>query len=441
MATLLILVWIAAFILASPLAFFSHVDEVKVLRCTERTFNRLTQQLKVSYYVAALFFQYVVPLLTVSIVYWRICVRIRNRFLRTANKGGCAIQLNDGKPHRRPSPRRPEENVPRDVTHSCHRRGSMHNITDSRQSPHSVIHRPRDEQLQTAQLTVTRATRMHREKKPIVLLSAIAIIFGLSWLPLNISNVYMEFKEMMIAKHFQLPSMMTWNNVTSNVSNQINPLKEQSLIGPENVLIFQTFCLFLVLNSACFNPIIYGWLNDNFRAEFCNFFRANFCRRNGLICFLKQQTESSQSHMKPITRPEANSCPVHWVTSPPFYSSCKFDGSLSSVEIEHKVATRFARSLRADSNVIPISVEDDPQWMKENPGQDPTKPTEYLSSCGTVIPERQLFAANENDQLEIERINQSLLKALSENDDSQDTIPEVDSKPDQQNWCSVITAV
>jgi len=27
-------------------------------------------------------------------------------------------------------------------------------------------------------------------------------------------------------------------------------------------------CHLLVLGSACFNPLLYGWLNDNFRREF-----------------------------------------------------------------------------------------------------------------------------------------------------------------------------
>ncbi|THD25493.1 Neuropeptide F receptor [Fasciola hepatica] len=444
-AKLLILVWLAAFALASPLAFFSHVDEVKVQRCTERTFNRLTQKMKISYYVAALFFQYVVPLLIVSIVYWRICMRIRNRFSRTINKGR-VLEPQGDKQLTGQCSHLPGENPTLSCPGPQHVRGSAHKVNDVSEALPNCIDRLQVGEFQAVQRSSFRSSRSQRENKPILLLSAIAIVFGLSWLPLNISNVYMEFKEMMIAQHFQLPGLMGWYNTTSNASSQSILLKEQSLIGPENVHIFQTFCLFLVLSSACFNPVLYGWLNVNFRAEFRSIFCTKVCRREGQLYTSKQERTSNQFHVQPITTPEFNSCPVQWIISPPLYSSGEIGSSRRSDKMGNTnnfKSVKLSEAALRDSVVNSKSntVDTDLKHTEKHCTWEESGPTNSSSSCVVEIPDRPIFIDTRSDQVEIERMNQSLLRALSENNEGQDTIPEVDLKSEQQEWCSLITAV
>lgn len=97
--------------------------------------------------------------------------------------------------------------------------------------------------------------RSARKRKTNILLAMIAIVFVFSWIPLNISNILADFQ-------FQI------------FRNQVVDIN----------LVF-VVCHILVLSSACTNPVLYGWLNDNFRKEFlkvlhctcCNWFKKDCC--------------------------------------------------------------------------------------------------------------------------------------------------------------------
>ncbi len=67
----------------------------------------------------------------------------------------------------------------------------------------------------------------------------IAVVFSCSWIPLNICNIIVDFQPHL----FQFSDEQTGALV----------------IG---------ICHLLVLSSACSNPVLYGWLNENFRREF-----------------------------------------------------------------------------------------------------------------------------------------------------------------------------
>ncbi|XP_037794763.1 neuropeptide F receptor-like [Penaeus monodon] len=84
-----------------------------------------------------------------------------------------------------------------------------------------------------------------RMKKTNTLLISIALIFCLSWLPLNLYNLIVDF---------------------------YNPFGDDM----EKLLIVYAVCHMMGMSSACSNPLMYGWLNDNFRKEFLEIF--------GLIC-------------------------------------------------------------------------------------------------------------------------------------------------------------
>ncbi|TMW51527.1 hypothetical protein DOY81_003386 [Sarcophaga bullata] len=89
-------------------------------------------------------------------------------------------------------------------------------------------------------VTVQTSTQRHTErgrrmKRTNCLLISIAIIFGVSWLPLNFFNLYADMKR-------------------AAVTN--------------DMLVVYAFCHMIGMSSACSNPLLYGWLNDNFRKEF-----------------------------------------------------------------------------------------------------------------------------------------------------------------------------
>ncbi|MPD05394.1 Neuropeptide F receptor [Portunus trituberculatus] len=76
-----------------------------------------------------------------------------------------------------------------------------------------------------------------RMKKTNTLLIAIALVFCLSWLPLNLYNLIVDF---------------------------YNPFGEDL----ETMLVVYAVCHMMGMSSACSNPLLYGWLNDNFKKEF-----------------------------------------------------------------------------------------------------------------------------------------------------------------------------
>ncbi|XP_042223028.1 neuropeptide F receptor-like [Homarus americanus] len=80
-----------------------------------------------------------------------------------------------------------------------------------------------------------------RMKKTNKLLITIALIFCLSWLPLNLYNLVVDFH---------------------------NPFGDDM----ETMLVVYAVCHMMGMSSACSNPLMYGWLNDNFRKEFLEIF-------------------------------------------------------------------------------------------------------------------------------------------------------------------------
>ncbi|XP_054747447.1 neuropeptide F receptor [Anastrepha obliqua] len=87
--------------------------------------------------------------------------------------------------------------------------------------------------MQTPQRKAEHGRRMHRTN---ALLVTISCIFGLSWMPLNGFNLYVDMRS---------PVAVT-----------------------EGMLVVYAFCHMLGMSSACTNPMLYGWLNENFRKEF-----------------------------------------------------------------------------------------------------------------------------------------------------------------------------
>lgn len=118
--------------------------------------------------------------------------------------------------------------------------------------------------------------RERRLKKTNCLLISIAVIFGISWLPLNIINL---FADIYLSK---------------------NPTTQQFLVA-------YAVCHMMGMSSACSNPLLYGWLNDNFRKEFkeilCRDRNTSTVTSNGRSILLKRQdADVAQVGKSPSTK-------------------------------------------------------------------------------------------------------------------------------------------
>ena len=183
----LLCVWLVSFLLASPLFFFNIVKPVEPVKgivlfeiCVE---NPELPREKVAYSVASMVFQYLLPVTLLTFAHLRIWFKLKYRMSNQRNRDVIPVEL------------------------------------------------------QTDVMLQRQAAERRRKRRTNVMLLTIGVVFALSWLPLNISNI------------------------TADVSPQL-----LLRLDPHNLLI--PTCHLLVLLSACINPILYGWLNENFRREF-----------------------------------------------------------------------------------------------------------------------------------------------------------------------------
>lgn len=77
------------------------------------------------------------------------------------------------------------------------------------------------------------------------ILSCIAVVFALSWLPLTIFTIVVEFR-LYVFK------------------------------SAENMYLVFVICHILAMTSACTNPMLYGYLNTNFRRDLTNMYYSAF---------------------------------------------------------------------------------------------------------------------------------------------------------------------
>lgn len=122
---------------------------------------------------------------------------------------------------------------------------------------------------------------MQRLRRLNSLLVTIAFIFAVCWMPLNVLNLVLDL---------------------------YNPFTEDQ----ETMLIIYAVCHLLGMSSACANPWLYGWYNDNFRNEFrevvgplvrcCERYCPSLARKLSVV-------SSSSSRQKGQHRPnEGSSC-------------------------------------------------------------------------------------------------------------------------------------
>ena len=179
----LLSIWTISLLMASPLLVFNVKKSVEIFEgvvlydvCLE---NPDLHYEKGAYSIASMIFQYIVPILLVTVAHARICFKLKYRMV----------------------------NQQRTVT------------------SHSPF------------LARKKAAERRRKRKTNIMLVMIAVVFSCSWMPLNVFNIMADFNHTLLQR-----------------------IDTNGLIFP--------ICHLLVLSSACINPVLYGWLNDNFRKEF-----------------------------------------------------------------------------------------------------------------------------------------------------------------------------
>lgn len=211
----LVSIWAISFIMASPLVVFSQVteDTQKRMMCSENIQKDFVRHAKIAYSIAAMLIQYTLPLLIVIVAYARICARLTHRMVNAQQR----------------------------TRHS--------------NSPY---------------VRQKRLAEKSRQRRTNFLLSCIAVIFALSWLPLNIMNIVMDFREQQFLADIQ---QQPFGQAPAKKS-------PKGYVSPKTITLIQFVCLLLILSSACSNPVLYGWLNENFRREFLRVFRCDRGRRS-----------------------------------------------------------------------------------------------------------------------------------------------------------------
>ncbi|XP_071170601.1 neuropeptide F receptor-like [Mytilus edulis] len=101
-----------------------------------------------------------------------------------------------------------------------------------------------------------------RHRRNMLLLTAIAITFGITWLPWTVLNITADINvEIFLHKKF---------------------------------LLIYAICLLIAMSSACANPVLYGWFNLNFRDAFTNslfFWRKDSTNSLEMVTFNKTSNE------------------------------------------------------------------------------------------------------------------------------------------------------
>ena len=225
----LLSIWLISLLMASPLLIFSvsqgvePYPGVELYRvCVE---NPRLHYEKGAYSIASMIFQYIVPILIVSVAHARICNKLKYRMVNQQQRAAAASASGAG--------------------HG----GALRSAEQRRLMTNSGVDVCANSPFQKRRT----AREAKRKRKTNTLLLMIAIVFACSWMPLNVFNILADFDH-------QLLKALDSNGVAFAV------------------------CHLIVLSSACSNPLLYGWLNENFRREFVAIFCSPCCRRLRVRC-------------------------------------------------------------------------------------------------------------------------------------------------------------
>lgn len=222
-AIALVSIWVISLLMASPLLIFNVVTTSSLEHATKHCIeNPDLQYEKGAYSIASMIFQYICPIVIVTVAHARICNKLKYRMVN--------------------------------------------------QQPLSSVNSPFQKRKS--------AREAKRKRKTNLLLMMIAVVFAASWMPLNIFNIIADFK----------PEILT-------------AIDKQNLVFP--------ICHLLVLSSACTNPVLYGWLNENFRREFLAVLCCRCCSKMAFIPCCRYTPPMKGRHNSSAAYSKANGAPQH----------------------------------------------------------------------------------------------------------------------------------
>ncbi|XP_054165802.1 neuropeptide F receptor-like [Oppia nitens] len=259
----LVAIWIMAIMLALPLFLYRTVESHELSKLNLpwlKSVNYCVERWPIAhgrgyYSVFSMVFQYVLPILIVSIVYTRLCMKLRTRALRRTS---------------------------------------------------------------TTQLPKLKSRLKKRTRKTNSLLISIALIFCISWLPLNLINIVADFC-------FPFKSDTTFRIVFA-------------------------ICHMAGMSSACSNPLLYGWLNQNFRNEFKELYSVfhSFVGK----CFGTKSAINNNNNTILKSGGVVDRRPSHIYCGPTHL----FDDDLDHNEMRVNGLTRETMVLATSANNIPLTV-------------------------------------------------------------------------------------
>lgn len=231
-------IWFVSLLLALPMLLISGTQNISVLgvvvytACMEQTHMR---DFRFAYSVVTLVCQYALPASVVIAAYVLISCTIRARSAQQQQRHLASLASLKRTAH---STSRPTAAVTssRSTTMTSSDTvtyDAVSTTTGGVAGGREVVPMSRTER------------KCQRARRTIILLLAIVVVFAISWLPLNAYNILAD----------------------------VNPTLISS-IDPHRIWI--VMCHLFVLLSACINPVLYGWLNDNFHREFISILRLCF---------------------------------------------------------------------------------------------------------------------------------------------------------------------
>jgi len=175
----LLTVWLVSLLLASPLAVFNVLNAFEPVEsivlfetCVE---NAELETQRRAYSLASIVFQYLLPVAIVSVAHVRISHKLRSRMVTLQQRNAPPSTVaDDGSTAGRRQRRRHEQSTSTAVATD----------TGSRVAVSVPL---------TAAQKEKRRLALQRKRKTNLLLVMIAVVFALSWLPLNVCNVVADF--------------------------------------------------------------------------------------------------------------------------------------------------------------------------------------------------------------------------------------------------------
>ncbi|KAM7535537.1 hypothetical protein Aperf_G00000090574 [Anoplocephala perfoliata] len=265
--------WLIAFVMAMPMLAFSTVSSVitfaDIIRprlvCVEAIPpNPGLHRFKYAYGIFILIFQYLIPIIILVAVYIRICTRIRSLALVRAKNSqqapGLPPEIHVINSESQGEPDALLSTAPQNCMDTIN--PPQHSISTNtgslillkftedmskdrsrvKSKNHSTYHSHQGER---------RKLRLKRQRRANILLTCISLVFAISWLPLHAVNIFMDYKE-------------------NTASTRPSSTRNSEFMGARQVMLIQSACLLCILFSCCVNPLLYGYLNENYRKEFAD---------------------------------------------------------------------------------------------------------------------------------------------------------------------------